>query len=163
MVVSHLRTTVRTRVAGLLAAAVAGVALTAVEPAPQAARADACDGTSGVTVVIDFTAFGGDVEVACAPGDPDTGLAAIQDAGFAVEGTLRWGLAFVCRLGGLPTPDVEPCIDTPQASGYWSYWHAPRGGDWEYSDKGVLNYDPAPGSVEGWSYGASEPPSIPAP
>ncbi|WP_374536649.1 hypothetical protein [Micromonospora aurantiaca (nom. illeg.)] len=157
------RSTVRTWLAGLLAAVVAGVALTAVEPAPRAAHAAACAGTSGVTVVVDFAALGGGVQVACAPGDPATGLAALQAAGFTVAGTARWGLAFVCRINGKPTAATEPCVNTPPATAYWSYWHASSGGSWSYSTSGATGYNPAPGSVEGWSFGAGAPPSIAAP
>ncbi|MBU8859769.1 MULTISPECIES: hypothetical protein [unclassified Micromonospora] len=157
------RSTVRNWLAGLLAAVVAGVALTAVEPTPRAAHAAACVGTSGVTVVVDFAALGGGVQVGCAPGDPATGLAALQGAGFTVTGTKRWGLAFVCRINGKPTAATEPCVNTPPVTAYWSYWHAPSGGSWSYSTSGATSYNPAPGSVEGWSFGAGAPPGIAAP
>ncbi|WDZ82735.1 hypothetical protein PVK37_19925 [Micromonospora cathayae] len=157
------RSAARVRLAGLLVAAVAAVALTVVEPAPRAAHAAACVGTSGVTVVVDFTALGGTVQVACAPGDPATGLAALQGAGFTVTGTSRWGLAFVCRINGQPTAATEPCVNTPPVTAYWSYWHAPSGGAWSYSTSGASSYNPAPGSVEGWAFGAGAPPGIAAP
>ncbi|WBB80390.1 hypothetical protein O7606_03140 [Micromonospora sp. WMMD882] len=157
------RTTVRARLAGLLAAVVAAVTLTAVEPTPPAAQAAACTGATGVTVVVDFAALGGGVQVACAPGDPATGLAALQTAGFTVTGTSRWGLAFVCRINGKPTAATDPCVNTPPVTAYWSYWHAPAGGAWSYSSSGAGSYNPAPGSVEGWAFGAGAPPSVPAP
>lgn len=131
--------------------------------APQPAQAAACSGTTGVTVVVDFTGFGGGVAVECAVGDPATGLAALQDAGFTVTGTQRWGLAFVCRIDGLPTPATEPCINTPPATAFWSYWHADAGGSWTFSNQGATSYDPAPGTVEGWAFGAGDEPSIPPP
>ncbi|MEV0392077.1 hypothetical protein [Polymorphospora rubra] len=137
--------------------------LTIAEPAPRAAYAAACTGTTGVTVVVDFTALGGSIEVRCAPGDPATGLAALQGAGFAVTGTARWGLAFICRLDGLPTAATEPCVNTPPASAYWSYWHAPAGGSWSYSTLGATSYNPAPGTVEGWSFGSGAAPGISPP
>ncbi|MEH1015417.1 hypothetical protein V6U90_20170 [Micromonospora sp. CPCC 206060] len=151
------------RLAALLAAVVVAAGLVVVEPAPPAARAAACTGTSGVTVVVDFTALGAGVQVACAPGDPATGLAALTGAGFTVTGTARWGLAFVCRINGLPTAATEACINTPPASAYWSYWHAPAGGAWSYSSASAGSYNPAPGTVEGWAFGAGSPPSVPAP
>ncbi|MFI2710834.1 hypothetical protein ACH495_11965 [Micromonospora sp. NPDC018662] len=160
---SRPRPTLRTRLAGLLAAVLAAVALTAVEPAPRAAHAAACTGTSGVTVVVDFAALGGGVQVACAPGDPTTGIAALQGAGFTVTGTQRWGLAFVCRINGKPTAATEACVNTPPVTAYWSYWHATPGGAWSYSSSGANAYNPAPGTVEGWSFGAGAPPSITAP
>ncbi|GGL98946.1 MULTISPECIES: hypothetical protein [Micromonospora] len=158
------RCAIRRRLAGLLAAAVAAVALTAVEPAPRAAHAAACTGTTGVTVVVDFAALGGGVQVACALGDPATGVAALQGAGFTVTGTSRWGLAFVCRINGKPTAATDPCVNTPPATAYWSYWHASgSGAAWSYSTSGASSYNPAPGSVEGWSFGAGAAPSITAP
>ncbi|WP_247660672.1 hypothetical protein, partial [Micromonospora sp. D75] len=85
------------------------------------------------------------------------------DGGFTVTGTARWGLAFVCRINGKPTAATEPCVNTPPATAYWSYWHASSGGSWSYSTSGATGYNPAPGSVEGWSFGAGAPPSIAAP
>lgn len=148
-------------VAGLATMILATGILTATSQSP--AHAAACSGTSGVTVVVDFTAFGGGVTVACATGNPATGIAALQGAGFTVTGTQRWGLAFVCRIDGLPTPAAEPCFNTPPATAYWSYWHAPAGGSWSYSTVGAASYDPAPGTVEGWAFGAGGAPSIPPP
>ncbi|WP_089155898.1 hypothetical protein [Micromonospora sp. NBS 11-29] len=157
------RSTLRTRLAGLLAAVLAAVALTAVEPAPRAAHAAACTGTTGVTVVVDFGALGGGVQVACALGDPTSGITALQGAGFTVTGTSRWGLAFVCRINGKPTSATEPCVNTPPTTAYWSYWHATSGGAWTYSSSGASAYNPAPGTVEGWAFGAGAAPSIAAP
>lgn len=145
------------------AAAVVAAVLVTADPAPQAAHAAKCSGTSGVTVVVDFTAFGGSVSVQCALGDPATGLAALQGAGFTPTGTQRWGLAFICRINGLPTPANEPCVNTPPASAYWSYWHANSGGTWSYSTSGATSYNPAPGTVEGWAFGSGGAPSISPP
>ena len=156
-------TSIRRWAAGLAVAIVLAVGLVTADPAAEAAHAAACTGTSGVTVVVDFTAFSGGVTVACALGDPATGLAALQGAGFTVTGTARWGLAFVCRINGLPTPASEPCLNTPPASAYWSYWHAVAGGTWSYSAVGATSYNPAPGTVEGWAFGSGTAPSIPPP
>ncbi|WP_027347189.1 hypothetical protein [Hamadaea tsunoensis] len=150
----------------LLAAFFAALAVTtvlvAVEAAP--AQAAACSGTTGVTVVVDFAALGGGVVTGCAVGDPATGLAALTGAGFTVAGTQRWGLAFVCRINGKPTAAQDPCVNTPPATAYWSYWHAStHGAAWAYSSSGAGSYNPAPGSVEGWAYGAGTAPSITAP
>lgn len=150
------------RCAAGLAALVLAATGTAVAGA-QPAQAAACSGTSGVTVVVDFTAFGGGATVECAPGDPTSGIAALQGAGFSVTGTVRWGLAFVCRIDGLPTPASDPCYNTPPPTAYWSYWHAQPGGSWAYSAQGAAYYDPAPGTVEGWAFGSGSAPSIPPP
>lgn len=132
-----------------------------VVAAPMAS-AGACSGTSGVTVVVQSEA--GTV-VACAPGDPGSGLAALAQAGFGVDQVQRFPGA-VCRINGYPASD--PCVNMPPATAYWSYWHAKPGGSWSYSQVGAGSYNPAPGSVEGWRFGAGtapsiSPPSAPAP
>ncbi|CAM3367314.1 hypothetical protein [Stackebrandtia soli] len=111
-----------------------------------------CPDGDGVTVVIDFQELGGSTIVRCAPGDQATGHAALKNAGIEIAGTNRWGEAFICRIEGKPGPADEPCIDTPPASAYWSYWHAPNNGNWTYSQWGVMNRKPPPGSFEGWSF-----------
>lgn len=138
---------------GAAAVLVAGIPVLA-GPAP--ARAAACSGTSGVTVVVDFGALGG-VAVGCAAGDPSSGLSALTAAGFgytAVPG--QQGL--VCSINGVPL-----CAGPPPTSAYWSYWHAQPGGSWSYSNTGAGSYNPAPGSVEGWSFGAGVAPGIAPP
>jgi len=154
---------VRRRAAMLAAALVVAAGLVAADPLPRAAHAAACAPGAGVSVVVDFTAFGMGVQVGCRLGDPPTGLAALTGAGFTVTGTQRWGLAFVCRINGLPTPAVDPCINTPPATAYWSYWHAVPGGTWSYSSLGASSYNPVQGTVEGWRYGSGQAPSIPPP
>jgi hypothetical protein len=152
----------RRRALGLVAAL--GAALVLAGPVP-AASAAACSGSSGVTVVVDYGALGG-IQVGCAAGDPGSGLSALHGAGFGTVGTQKDGPAFVCRINGVPAAD--PCVLTPPSSAYWSYWHGSRGGSWGYSSLGAAGYNPAPGSVEGWSYGAGgrpgiAPPAAPAP
>jgi hypothetical protein len=130
----------------------ATTAVVPARPAQAAGLAGACPDADGVTVVVDFQDLGGQTLVRCAAGPQSTGLAALKNAGFSVTGTNRWGEAFICRINGKPGPDSEPCIDTPPASAYWSYWHAPNGGSWTYSQLGVAGRTPPPGSFEGWSF-----------
>ena len=125
-----------------------------------------CPTDEGVTVVVDFGALGGTTIVRCAPGPVGrgfTGHSALVDAGIAIEGTRRWGESFVCRLEGRPAANEklpvrgnpgyqESCVDTPPAAGYWSYWHATNGGDWQYSQWGVKNRQAIRGGFEGWSF-----------
>lgn len=143
--------------AGLALAVVLGTALVVAQPSPRAAHAAACTGTSGVTVVVDLTAFGAGIQVQCALGDPASGLAALTGAGFTYSFVPRYP-GFVCRINGLP----NPCNGAP-ASAYWSYWHATAGGTWSYSTVGAGSYDPAPGTVEGWAFGAGSAPGISPP
>ncbi|GGU25248.1 hypothetical protein [Lentzea flava] len=115
------------------------------------ASADDC---AGVKVVVDFTALGGGVETGCAPGDPATGLVALKDAGFPYTFVPRMP-GLVCQIKLLPNPCTKPTT-----TAYWSYWHATPGGTWTYSTSGAGSHDPAPGTVEGWSFGAGTAPGV---
>lgn len=123
------------------------------------AQAAACTGTSGVTVVVDFAATGGGVVTRCAPGDPSSGLDALTAAGFTFT-QVQTQPGFVCQIDRKPS---STCVKTPPASAYWSYWHAARGGSWSYSQTGAGSYDPKPGSVEGWAFGAGGKPGVSPP
>ncbi|APE24408.1 MULTISPECIES: hypothetical protein [Streptomyces] len=146
------------RAAVLSLALVLGLTGLGLASAPEATAlngkgtAGYCPNSNGVTVVVDFQELGGGTIVRCAPGDQATGLAALENAGFDVTGTQRWGKAFVCRIEGKPTAATESCVNTPPASAYWSYWHAPNGGNWTYSTSGASARKPALGSFEGWSF-----------
>ncbi|MDT0341115.1 hypothetical protein [Streptomyces litchfieldiae] len=140
---------------------------TAQAARPMAGAPGFCPDASGVTVVVDFGELGGGRVVRCAPGAPADGLAALRGAGFEVAGTNRWGDAFVCRINGRPGADREPCVDTPPASAYWSYWHAENGGEWTYSQRGATYRTPDEGTFEGWSFSLDQgeeqapPPGVP--
>lgn len=135
----------------LLAVVTAGAVLAA--PALPAA-ADACD---GVWVVVDASELGAGVQTRCAPGDPSSGLDALEGAGFTYTFVPRYD-GMVCTIDGRP----DPCNGAPP-SAYWSYWNAEPGGAWRYSSTGAGSRDPAPGDVEGWAFGAGDPPSQPPP
>lgn len=139
---------------GLLTVAVvvATTALVSSRAAAQTWTEGFCPDENGVTVVVDFQQLGGDTVVRCALGEQTNGLAALENAGFDVTGTDRWGKAFVCRINDRPGPDTEPCVNTPPASAYWSYWHADDGGPWQYSSRGATYSSPPQGSFEGWSF-----------
>lgn len=146
------------RLFALLALVIAPLAV------PVPAFAAGCD---GVTVVVDFRGLGGGVQQGCAPGSPASGVAALNAAGFGHTYASRQP-GFVCRINGKPGNDADKCVNTSPSSAYWSYWHAPTGGAWSYSNQGAATYAPARGSVEGWAFGAGEqpgiaPPAAPAP
>ena len=121
------------------------------------AYAAACTGKKGVTVVVDFTRLGGKVKTACDPANPATGLAALTGAGFSYAFVPRQP-GFVCTIDKQP----NPCNRAP-AKAYWSYWHAKPHGTWVYSKLGAGTYKPAPGTVQGWAFGASTAPRISPP
>jgi hypothetical protein len=138
-------------VACIVAATAAAVSPSTVPvgAAPTAGTDGACPGASGVTVIVDFRGLAGGTVVRCAPGAPASGLDALREAGFDVRGVARFP-GFVCRIDGAPASST--CLDTPPPDAYWSYWTAPRGGSWTYSDTGAASRTPTPGSVEGWSF-----------
>ena len=128
--------------------------------AARAGQAGHCPGRTGVTVAVDLTAFGKGVQVRCAPGAPSTGIAALQLAGFTVTGTATLGLAFVCRIQGLPTAAHDACVTTPPPTAYWAYYHALAGATtWTYSTLGAASYKPAQGSIDAWAFGNKAAPS----
>ena len=120
--------------------------------APASAAEGACPEGGGVTVVVDFGDLGPGPAIRCAPGTPANGIAALQEAGFQVAGSQKYGLAVACRIDGKPGPDVESCTGMPSATAYWSYWHAPAGGTWQSSQEGAQTAKPAPGGFEGWAF-----------
>ncbi|UJW34010.1 hypothetical protein L3Q67_09705 [Saccharothrix sp. AJ9571] len=111
-----------------------------------------CQDANGVTVVVDFHELGGEPIVRCAPGEQASGLSALQNAGFELTGSQRWGLATLCRIEGKPGPEAEGCADYPPVTAYWSYWQAPEGGNWAFAQSGVQDSKPPAGSFEGWSF-----------
>jgi hypothetical protein len=138
-----------------LATFAASLVITGTTAAP--AYAAACTGKKGVTVVVDFTKLGGKADTACDPTNPATGLAALTAAGFSYTFVPRLP-GFVCTIDALP----NPCNGAP-VSAYWSYWHAKPHGKWVYSSLGAGSYNPAPGSVQGWAFGAGKAPGISPP
>jgi hypothetical protein len=107
-----------------------------------------------VTVVVDFTKLGGSVRRGCSTTDPASGLAALHNAGFTYSFVPRQP-GFVCQINSKP----NPCNGAP-TSAYWSYWHAKPGGTWQFGTTGAGSYNPQPGTVDGWAFGAGKPPSV---
>lgn len=142
-----------------LAACAAGPVLAAAPGAGASIRtAGACaSAKKGVTIVVDFTKFYRKVDTACDPGQPKNGLDALTGAGFSYTFVPKYP-GFVCTIDHLP----HPC-NGASADAYWSYWHAKRHGKWIFSNEGAGSYKPAPGSVQGWAFGAGKPPRIPPP
>jgi hypothetical protein len=112
-------------------------------PTPTPA-AGGCGGTSGVTVVVDFTDIGGTVEVGCATGRPATGRQALIDAGFTPTNAAS---GMICAIDSAP----NPCPATFQGT-YWSYWSGTPGAGWTAYSVGADSSHPAPGGFEGWRY-----------
>lgn len=142
--------------------------------APAAATPGACTTPNGVTVVVDHAALGGGVVVRCIGDFTGDGAGALSAAGLNPAPVARWGLAFICRINGRPGPGeplaiagnegyTERCIDTPPASAFWSYWHAPNGGSWTFSQQGAMARTVISGGFEGWRFALNGSASNPTP
>ena len=135
----------RTGVPLLLAVAVtalAGPAAAASVPTTAAPSGPCTDG-EGITVVVDLTDLGGEVEVGCAT-DAGTGTEALQAAGFT---DTRDASGMICAVDGLP----DPCPATFEGS-FWSYWFGGEDGTWQTYMEGSDTAVPEAGGVEGWRY-----------
>lgn len=170
MRVSSSRTRHRNRdlaslmVAGTVAAAACGTVLLGHPGTAAADPIEQCTATTGAIVAVDFGHWGGGVVRGC-DAHPTTGMNLLHTAGFTTTGTEHDGPAFICRLGTgtfnggvqYPTPAEEPCVNTPQATAYWSYWIAAPGQEsWSYSQFGAGTQKPKPGEVEAWVYGGTD-------
>lgn len=126
--------------------------------------AGACEGDTGVTVVVDYQDLTGGAEVRCFIGDPEDGVEALRGAGFTMESPKPFLDTAVCRINGRPAADetvpleedpayTEDCSKFPPANGYWSYYSSDdEGTTWEFSQNGIGGTDPKPGEWEGWSF-----------
>lgn len=153
------------RLAGLLVAVLAAASTTLLGAVPSASAApvSSCTTTTGTIVAVDFSHWGGPVVRGCGVNQP-TGYALMHEGGFSTVGDSHDGPAFICRIGNAafhgavqyPTVSDEPCILTPPASAYWSYWLASAGQNtWTYSSLGAMSEVPKPGQVELWSFGGT--------
>jgi len=126
--------------------------------AQAAADVYTCTDAGNVWVVVNYK---GSIRTGCAV-SPSSGADALRQVA-AVE----TANGMVTRIGGSPaTIDPNPYI-------YWNYFHRDRSGtgwgSWVYSSLGAGAYQPKPGSIEGWTYGATgtamnwSPPARPAP
>lgn len=120
------------------------VAPAAATAAPAGFVGEACTAEEGVTVVVDFTDSGGQVEVACAAGAPENGRDALESAGFTAEDSMP---GMICAINSRP----DPCPEEFDGN-YWSYWLAGDDGEWESYMVGADEAEPAPGAIEGWRY-----------
>jgi hypothetical protein len=136
------------------------VAANAPNPDPSLiARWEPCEPGVGVTVIVDRHRLGDEkIYLGCAVGAQPNGVAALQNAGFDIEG-VGGGLAFICRIDGQPTFQEQTCENTPGANSYWAYLVGRPGGQWGYSNVGATNPSSAAAvdSVQGWSFGETYP------
>lgn len=142
----------------LVTAALGLLTLSVAPPAQATVTGEKCADNTGLNVVIDFQELGGGVQVKCV--EDWSGGKALKglDEAFKLEGTDRWGLAFICRVEGKPGPNVEDCIDTPPAEAHWAYWSS-TSGSWSQSGSGVANSSAKPGEWHGLSFSKNRTPT----
>ncbi|MCH1867294.1 hypothetical protein [Nocardioides sp. CFH 31398] len=146
----------------LLAAAglALGVSLAAPVVAPTVpflgavpAHADACTGTDGVTVVVDFNGLGGGVSQACVAGSGGSARGLFQRAGVRMQ-DVTGEQGFVCRVQNKPGP--EACSRVSNGA-YWSLWWSDGNGRWTYSQEGVDLLSVGSGGFVAWSWTKQAP------
>lgn len=137
-----------------------------VAPTADAVPISRCTASVGTVVAVDFARWGGPVVRGCDTSRPKTGAQLLTNAGFRMTGTQHDGPAFVCRIGNAaydsgtryPTAADDPCVLTPPATAYWSYWIAAPGANrWTYSNWGAYapQSEPEAGGVELWIFGGT--------
>jgi hypothetical protein len=147
----------------LFAAVCGGLTTGAAQAVAAPLPMSACTDSSGVVLAVDFSHWGGPLLRSCGT-TPTTGYTQLNQGGWVTTGTAHDGPALICRIGysgyqggkQYPTPQDEPCVLTPPATAYWSYWHADPGKNtWSYGQLGTMSYHPEPGSVDLWTFGAT--------
>lgn len=119
---------------------------------PAKAITGYCAPGAGVSVVVDFAAFGKPAKAGCAKGTAANGVAAMRAAGFRVQTFTSGALVGICRIDDLPAPSVEKCDKTPPANAFWAYWQAPTGKPWGFAQQSATQSKPVAGTTEGWSF-----------
>lgn len=131
----------------------------------QAAPADSwtdgpCTGSTGVTVVADFTHFAdGTVVRRCDTGSPTTAYQAIDDVGLDPAHGAGQGQSgpyqYLCRIDDKPSAADDGCTGFATDAPYWAFWVPDSADtDWAYATEGVDTYAPPAGDVLGFSFGA---------
>jgi len=113
-----------------------------------------CRDDSGVNLVIDYQdlpAGASEPQAFCVTDiDGDTAVDAFTQIA-EIEGTQRWGNAFICRVDGQPDAEREDCVDTPASNAHWSYWTS-ADGEWSESATGASGIKVHPGEWHGLSF-----------
>lgn len=137
----------------------AGVVLVPTPAAAQSSEDGACPAGDGVTVVVDFQSLQEETLVRCGRGLIENGLDVLAEARIAYDPLVEQQ-GVICRIETFPA-DADCGAPETQGDATWSYWTAQPGGEWEPVDGGPLSRVPPDGSVDGWSFGASDDPLAP--
>ena len=118
----------RTVAAGALASAAA-----VLLPASPAA-AESCTTSTGVTVVVDFSALGGSIASTCVPDGGGDAASTLLEVHHDLTRTAEY-YSVVCRVDG--TPADAPCQQMPPADAYWGLFWSDGDGGWAYASQSV--------------------------
>ena len=98
------------------------------------------------------SAFGGGVQVRCAPQPVRIGLRRAHAGGLHLRRARRSSPA--CSAASTASRPTDPCHGAPPPERVLGATGTrPRGGSWTYSTSGAGSRVPPPGSVEGWAFG----------
>jgi len=148
--------------AAVLMTAAAGSALVGTAAPAEAAT---CSTSSGVSVIVDFKQLGGGIQGACVAGGAGKAASTLfPSAGFPLD-YVQNEPGFVCRVSSLPTPQADPCVDTPPTTAYWGLWWSDgKSGTWKYSNYGVAALKVPDGSYVALAWkqgeGSASPPGV---
>lgn len=164
-------TTSAVRLSARRALAVASIAALAV--AGLAGCAQRSDGTSvaagnltcnGVVLDIDYGPLEkAPVHTCLLTTSKESAKTLLAEAGYSVEGTVKYPDLALCRLGGLPsahksfaldgTQYTEPCTDFPPMNAYWGLWTRGNDGVWKMAEVGINDITLNPGDGLGLYFG----------
>jgi hypothetical protein len=86
---------------------------------------------------------GNQVSSSCIPSPDNTNaLVLLRNADYKIEGTVKYGNAVVCRVNGMPAPELESCKDMPPAEAYWAvlikkHRAIPLFNEWGWAQTGI--------------------------
>ncbi len=86
-----------------------------------------------------------------------SGYDLLARSGLDVVATFNDMGAAVCKIEETGCPEDNCFCESP--STYWAYWHL-EDEAWAMAQSGASDYQVSDGDVEGWSWGADEPPVI---
>lgn len=115
------------------------------------------DASKCVNVVVDFQSLKTEKVSTCVKVDGKMdAMTVFNAAGYAIQGTDKYGLQIVCRVNGLPDGVhaiksdkhkgyVEKCADMPADFAYWALLIKTKDKDWTFAPVGIADLRVVPG------------------
>jgi hypothetical protein len=126
-----------------------------------------------VTVIVDFQSLKSDKTQTCiASGSAIEAMTAFNLAGYAIQGTDKYGLQIICRVNGLPDAVhaiksdkhkgyLEKCSDMPADFAYWALLIKTPIKDWTFAPVGVADLKVNPGEQVALVFSVDEKMELP--